>query len=126
MGIATLFLLCVGMARATDLSVATVEEYFEELPQRFVPAAAEGVAAVVQWEVEGSGTWHAVIREGHVAVRRGAAVAPDLLLRMGSRDLVDLANGDTDGTTLYVTRRLTVDGPTSLARRLAAMLPSAR
>lgn len=120
------FLVAFALAQAAEPRVETVEAYFAGLPHRFVATAATGVDAVVVWEVEGAGTWHAVIRQEALVVERGAANAPDLVIRIGAPALLGLANGDTDGSTLYLTRQLRVDGPMDLAWRLSEMLPPAR
>lgn len=116
----------LGLAWAAEPRVETVEAYFTGLPHRFVAGAATGVDAVVVWEVAGTGTWHAVIRHDLLVVGRGAAVTPDLVVRIAPEALLGLANGDTDGTTLYLTRQLQVDGSMDLAWRLSEMLPPGR
>lgn len=107
--------------------VASAQEYFETLEQRFVPAAAKGVDAAYQWELSGAGgrTFHAVVRDGRVDVHDGPHPSPTVCLSMGASDYVQVVNGDIDGMRAFTSGKGKVKGSIRAAMKMRGIFPAA-
>ena len=108
--------------------VATVKEYFDTLPARFVASAAKGVNAVFQFELagEGGGTFHVTVTDGAMAVAEGASTAPSTTLKMTAENYVKMANGELNGAMAYMKGQLKVTGNVMLAQKMQAIFPQGR
>jgi phenylpropionate dioxygenase-like ring-hydroxylating dioxygenase large terminal subunit/putative sterol carrier protein len=109
------------------IRVASAEEYFETLAQRFVPAAAKGVEAVYQWELGGAAgrTFHAIVRDGELEVHAGAHAKPTVALVMDAEDYVKVVNGELDGMRAFTSGRGKVKGSVRAAMKMRALFPAA-
>jgi phenylpropionate dioxygenase-like ring-hydroxylating dioxygenase large terminal subunit/putative sterol carrier protein len=107
---------------SSSLRVASADEYFETLPQRFVPSAARGVDAVFQWEL-GDGTFHARVRDGQLELSRGAHEKPTVALVMAAEDYVKVVNGDIDGTWAFTSGLGKVKGSLTAAMKMRTLFP---
>lgn len=107
--------------------VASVREYYETLAQRFVPAAARGVDAIYQWELSGDAgrTFHAIVRDGQLAVHDGAHPQPTVALAMDADDYVKVVNGDMDGMRAFTTGKGKVKGSVRAAMKMRDLFPAA-
>jgi hypothetical protein len=76
----------------------------------------------IQWDLTDAEPWHLVLMEGHTTARQGTAPAPDLVLRIGLQDLVDMANDRADARVLLLRRRLRAKGDLRLLPKLAKVL----
>jgi putative sterol carrier protein len=105
--------------------VSTCREYFDTLPERFIPAKASGVDAkyLFKLEGEGGGTWTATVRDSTISVSEGAAPDAAVTLEMKPSDWVDMANGDLGGMKAVFTRKLKVSGNMVLAKRMNDFMP---
>ena len=105
--------------------VASVDEYFTTLEQRFVPSAAKGVDAIFQWELagDGGGTFHAHVHDGRVEVKRGAHEGAAVCLAMKAEDYVRIVNGELDGVAAFTSGRSKVKGSLTLAMKMRALFP---
>lgn len=103
--------------------MATVKETFQAMPTRFKPDRAQGVKAVVQYDItgEGGGTYHVEIAEGKCAVQDGPAAAPSLTLTMSAPDWLDMVAGKLNGQMAFMSGRLKLKGDMGLAMRLAGI-----
>jgi putrescine aminotransferase len=101
--------------------VASAEELFERLPERFDPARAADVDIVVQFVLDGAGIWVLTINDGMLQIDRPATeiAGATVTIRASADDYVKLANGDLDGTQAFTTQRLKLDGDLNQA----AVLP---
>ena len=109
----------------TRAKIASVEEYFTTLEQRFVPAAAKGVDAVFQWELtgEGGGTFHARVHDGRVEVKWGSHERADVCLAVVADDYVRIVNGELDGIAAFTSGRSKVKGSLTLAMKMRSLFP---
>jgi putative sterol carrier protein len=85
----------------------TVKDSFEAMAGRFRAERAQGVKAVIQYDITGPGgcTYHVDIADGQCAVREGGAAAtPNLTLTMGAQDWLDMLAGKLQ----YLSSRLPV------------------
>ena len=101
--------------------MATVKETFEAMPGRFRPERAQGVKAVIQYDItgDGGGSYHVSIADAACALAEGAAAAPNLTLTMGSQDWLDMVSGKLNGQMAFMSGKLKVKGDMSLAMKLA-------
>jgi phenylpropionate dioxygenase-like ring-hydroxylating dioxygenase large terminal subunit len=107
--------------------IASANEYFETLAQRFVPAAARGVDAVYQWELSGAAgrTFHAIVRDGQLAVHDGPHAQPTVALAMDADDYVRVVNGDMDGMRAFTSGKGKVKGSVRAAMKMRDLFPAA-
>lgn len=104
--------------------VGSAEEYFQTLPERFVPAAARGVNAVFQWEL-GDETFHARVNDGALEVAKGPHDRPTVALVIPAEAYVRVVNGDLDGTWAFSSGLGRVKGSLSAAMKMRALFPAA-
>ena len=103
--------------------MATVKETFEGMAAKFRPDKAQGVNAVIQYDIAGDhgGTWHAVIKDGACTVRDGAASNPHLTVQIAAQDWLDMLSGKQSGQVLFMSGKLKVKGDMGLAMKLGSM-----
>lgn len=102
----------------------TVKETFEAMTGRFRPERAQGLKAVIQYEITGPDgcTYHADIADGHCAVREGLAAAPaNLTLTMNAQDWLDMLGGKLSGQVAFMSGKLKHKGDMSLLMRLPGL-----
>ncbi|HEV8675118.1 MAG TPA: SCP2 sterol-binding domain-containing protein [Methylomirabilota bacterium] len=101
----------------------TVKETFDAMPNRFKSERAQGVKAVVQYDItgEGGGTYHVEIAEGTCAVKEGPAPTPQLTLTMAAQDWVDMVTGKLNPQMAFMSGKLKHKGDMSLLMRLGGM-----
>ncbi len=97
-------------------------EIFRRMPEQFAPERAEGVDAVVEWEITSPGgdsdTWQLTIRDGRCTCTRGGEADPDVSYRVGPVDFVKLITGVEAGPKMFVFGRLRIRGNLMLAARM--------
>lgn len=73
-----------------------VSTLMEEMPTRFVPAAAKGLTAVYQYELTGqeSGTWAVIVEDSVCRVEEGPHPSPDCRIAMKDADFLALSYGE--------------------------------
>ncbi len=107
--------------------IASAQEYFETLAQRFVPSAAKGIDAVYQWELGGASAriFHAVVQDGQLEVHDGAHPSPSVSLIMDADDYVSVVNGDMDGMKAFTSGKGKVKGSVRAAMKMRNLFPGA-
>jgi putative sterol carrier protein len=104
----------------------TAKELLATLPDRFDPAAAPGLHAVVQLDLTGAGDdggrYHIVIRDGGLEVLPGVHPSPGLSIRAAGRDYVDLATGKLTRQKAFLDGRLKLSGNVALAEQLRSAI----
>ncbi|HEV8306208.1 MAG TPA: SCP2 sterol-binding domain-containing protein [Methylomirabilota bacterium] len=101
----------------------TVNETFDAMPSRFKPDRAQGVKAVIQYDItgEGGGTYHVDIADGKCSVQPGPAPTPTLTLTMAAPDWLDMTAGKLNGQMAFMSGKLKLKGDMGLAMKLAGM-----
>ncbi len=101
----------------------TVKETFEAMPARFKPERAQGVNAVIQYDItgEGGGTYHVEIADEKCTLREGPAAAPKLTLTMAAQDWLDMVTGKLNGQMAFMSGKLKHKGDMGLLMKLASM-----
>jgi putative sterol carrier protein len=119
------FFCLLPVARADDAKNATPQDVFDGMKKSFKAEKAAGVHASYQWNISGpnGGTWHIVINDGKCEMGKGATDHPDVTFTVSDKDWVAISNDDLSGTYAYLTGRLKLDGPQSIAKKLDAMFP---
>lgn len=105
--------------------VTSVQNYFDTLPQRFVPSAAKGVNAVFQFELsgDGGGTFHVKVEDGTMAIVQGSAPAPTTTIKMKGDDYVKMVNGQISGTMAFMKGQMKISGNMLLAQKMQTIFP---
>ena len=101
----------------------TVKETFEAMSGRFKPERAQGLKAVIQYDITGPGgcTYHVEIADGQCALREGGAAQPSLTLTMSAQDWLDMLAGKLTGQVAFMSGRLKHKGDMSLLMRLPGL-----
>jgi putative sterol carrier protein len=108
--------------------VSSVKEYFDTLPQRFVPGAAKGVNAVYQFELAGDtgGVYHVAVSDGAMEIHDGPHGAPTATLKMTADDYVKMANGKLNGTMAFMKGQLKISGNMVMAQKMQGIFPPSK
>ncbi|MGH7321267.1 MAG: SCP2 sterol-binding domain-containing protein [Candidatus Rokuibacteriota bacterium] len=103
--------------------MATVKETFDAMPGRFKPDRAQGVKAVIQYDItgEGGGTYNVSVADGTCALQEGPAASPTLTLTMSAPDWLDMVSGKLNGQMAFMSGKLKLKGDMGLAMKLAGM-----
>jgi putative sterol carrier protein len=102
----------------------TVKETFEAMSGRFRSERAQGLKAIIQYDITGPDgcTYHVDIADGQCAVREGGATAqPDLTLTMSAQDWLDMLSGKLSGQVAFMSGKLKHKGDMSLLMRLPGL-----
>ena len=101
----------------------TVKETMELMPTRFKSERAQGVSAVIQYEIsgEGGGTWHATIKDGSCTMALGPAQSPTLTLAMSAQDWLDMTAGKLSGQMAFMQGKLKLKGDMGLAMKVGSL-----
>jgi putative sterol carrier protein len=103
----------------------TPQQVFDGMRQSFRADKAQGVHARYQWELSGpnGGEWWIDVNDGKFQMGRGKIDNPNVTFITSDNDWVAMSNGKLKGTWAYMTGRLKVHGPQSLARKLDEIFP---
>lgn len=99
----------------------TVKETFDLMPSRFKPDKAQGLNAVIQYEITGEGSWYATIKDGTCTVTAGTAPSPTLTLTMSGQDWLDMLAGKLSGQMAFMSGKLKLKGDMGLAMKLGSL-----
>jgi putative sterol carrier protein len=101
----------------------TVKETFDAMPGRLKADRAQGLKAVIQYDItgEGGGTYHVEIADGTCSVKEGAAAAPQLTLTMGAQDWIDMVTGKLNPQMAFMSGKLKHRGDMPLLMRLGGL-----
>lgn len=102
----------------------TAHELLRRMPEVLDQEAAADLDATIQYEV--SDPVHHVLRNGDLTIHEGRAEAPDLVVTIDDRDLLELFRGDLNPLTAFMTGRVKVEGDMVLAQRLVALVDRER
>lgn len=103
--------------------VASVQEFFETIQERFKPDEANGVEATFLYELDGAGTWTVFVKDAKLTFAPGATEKPTVTFKIKAKDYLDLVNGDLNGAKAFLTRKLKVSGSLPMAQKMNKFLP---
>ncbi|MBN2497273.1 MAG: SCP2 sterol-binding domain-containing protein [Deltaproteobacteria bacterium] len=103
----------------------TVEDVFADMPQSFDKEAADGVDAVILFDITGAGggKYFVTIRDRALSIVEGAELSPDLVISATAADYIDIATGALNEQLAFMTGRITARGDTRLAMKLPNIFP---
>ncbi|MBN2550376.1 MAG: SCP2 sterol-binding domain-containing protein [Anaerolineales bacterium] len=103
----------------TDISV---KEMVFNHEKAFIPSAAEGVDAVIQYRLTGEegGDYIITISEGKCTVAEGIAENPLVTLMADGKDFRDVLMGRANGMQYFMMGRLKLAGDLNLAMKLTS------
>jgi putative sterol carrier protein len=95
----------------------TAREFFESLESRVDPSKTAGMNNSYVFEIDGAGTWKVDVQDGNVAVTEGAGDA-DATISASEETFDQIASGDLNATTAYMTGKLKIKGDLGAAMKL--------
>lgn len=100
----------------------TVEQLVRNHEKAFMPDAAEGVDAVIQYHLTGEegGDWIVTIRDGKCTVEPGVAENPKMTMTADAHDFRDVLLGKANGMQYFMTGKLRLAGDLNLAMKLTS------
>ena len=102
----------------------TLKNIFQGMQEAFAPGKATGVNSTIQYDIEtddGTKTWSVAIAEGTCTVSEGAATEPRLTLKLSLVDFVRLIFNQADGTQLFMTGKMKLQGDMMFAMQMQGM-----
>ena len=102
----------------------TLDQIFQGMQEAFVPAKAAGVNSALQYDIDtedGVKTYSVQIADGACKTAEGAATDPRLTLKLNLVDFVRLIFGQADGTQLFMTGKMKLQGDMMFAMQMQGM-----
>lgn len=103
------------------MNVKTPREFFEkELPNKFDPAKAEDLDAVIFMNVTGpnGGDWTIIVKDNKLEVKEGSHSSPVISVKIADGDFVDLVNGKLNAISAFMAGKINFKGSISLGLKL--------
>ena len=112
-------------AASNEPDNSTPQQVFDGMRQSFRAEKAKGVHACYQWELSGpnGGDWWIDVSDGTFKMGRGKIDNPNVTFVTSDNDWVAMSNGKLKGTWAFLTGRLKVHGPQSVAKKLDEIFP---
>jgi putative sterol carrier protein len=95
----------------------TAREFFEGLESRIDPSKTAGMTNSYVFEIDGAGTWKVDVQDGNVSVSEGDGDA-DATISASEETFNQIASGDLNATTAYMTGKLKIKGDMGAAMKL--------
>jgi len=108
-------------------TATAVKEVFAAMPGRFNASAAQGMDAVIQYDLSGEGgaQYHAIIKGGACTINEGPHGSPTMTLKMAAPDFVELISGKLDGMSAFMSGKLQIQGDMGLAMKMGSLFSTA-
>jgi putative sterol carrier protein len=125
-GLIGLFLAATIIGRLTarvstsggEIGGITIEDIFREMPRHLNRSAAEGIDAVIQFDLGSEESRYVTIRDRTLSVARGTHHNPSMTLTMTPGDYVDMIRGRLSGQQAFMEGRLKLTGDMGLAMKM--------
>lgn len=98
----------------------SAREFFEGLEGRIDPSKTAGMTNSFVFEIDGAGTWKVDVNDGTVSVTEGGGDA-DATIAASEDTFQQIASGDMNATTAYMTGKLKVRGDMGAAMKLSRL-----
>ena len=110
-------------AESTAASPGTLLELMTLMPGALNPAAAAGLTATYQFEVNGNEdfTAHLVIADGQATFHEGSADKPNLIIKTPAEVWLAISRGELDGTQAYLSGQFRIKGDLGLLIKLKTL-----
>ncbi len=94
------------------MSEITLLELMARMPKAFIPEKAEGMEAVIQYELSGEegGDWIVKIEDGACTVEAGTAENPKMTLTADAQDYKDVVLGKQNAMQSFMQGKLKLKG----------------
>lgn len=98
----------------------TISSLMDKLPDFFLPEKAQGVDAVIQFDLSGEhgGQWFITIKEGTLKVDEGKAESPKLTIAADAKDMFDIFTGKLNAMAAFSGGKLKLSGDLGLSMKL--------
>ena len=97
--------------------MTTAREFFDGLEGRVDPSKTAGMSNSYVFEIDGAGTWKVDVDDGNVKVTEGGGDA-DATISASEDTFEQIASGDMNATTAYMTGKLKIKGDMGAAMKL--------
>jgi putative sterol carrier protein len=97
--------------------MASVQEFFDQIPARIAPEQARNLDASYRFDIEGVGSWRLESDGEQVLVSESDAPA-DCVIRTDERTFLRIVGGEQSPMGAYMTGKVRVEGDLGLALRL--------
>lgn len=100
----------------------TIQQLIKNHPKAFIPEAAQGVSAVIQYQLTGveDGDWIITIKDGACSVAPGKSDKPTMTLIADAEDFKDVLLGKANGMQYFMAGKLKLAGDLNLAMKLTS------
>src|SRR3954468_8115151 len=95
----------------------TAREFFEGLEGRVDPSKTAGMTNSYVFDIDGAGSWKVDVDEGNIKVTEGGGEA-DATISASEETFEQIASGDMNATTAYMTGKLKIKGDMGAAMKL--------
>lgn len=97
--------------------MTSTREFFETLETRVDASKTAGMNNSYLFDIEGAGKWKVDVSDGKVSVTEGGEDA-DAIISTNEETFEQIANGEQNATTAYMTGKLKVKGDMGAAMKL--------
>ena len=102
--------------------MTSARELFEGLEGRLDPSKTAGMTNSYVFEIDGAGTWRVDVDDGTVKVAEdGGDADADATIAASEETFQQIASGDLNATTAYMTGKLKVRGDMGAAMKLSRL-----
>ncbi len=103
--------------------MTTLNEALDLMMNRFNPAKARGVNAIIQLIAtgEGGGEYAVSVSEGKATLTPGAVPNPTVTINVPTQDWINILSGTLDPTRAFMAGRLRITGDLGLMMRFQTM-----
>lgn len=104
-----------------------VAEIFPTMASRFIPSKAEGVNAVIQFNLSGDngGLYWLKITDGTCEAGQGQADNPKMTLKASADDWFAVSTGKMGAMQAFMSGKIKIEGDMSMAMKLQTMFATA-
>ena len=98
-----------------------LKNIFQGMQEAFKPEKAQGVNSTIQYDVEtdaGTKTWSVKFEDGTCVTSEGPATDPRLTLKVDLVDFIRLIFGQADGTQLFMSGKMKLQGDMMFAMQM--------
>jgi putative sterol carrier protein len=106
--------------------MADIAQLFNDMTSKFDPKKAEGINAVVQFDLTGDngGQYWVKIADGKLDAGQGQAENPKVTLKAAADDWLAVANGTLNPMQAFMSGKIKIQGDMGLALKLQPLLLS--
>jgi putative sterol carrier protein len=102
----------------------TAKELLKKMPDALNREAAQGVKAVIQYQLDEP--VYQVLEDGHLHVHEGTTDNPDLTVKMSDETFVKFFKGELNSAMALMTGKIKLKGDMVLAQNLANLIDQSK